>query len=226
MLKLISTCLLGLITFLYFDLGNNETKPHIGLEIQAMNLLYVGLDNVAELAVEGYKNEDLILTSTAGLNISPAKDGLYNLKVDGSSREVYVRICTVKRKDTFELGTKKYRVRRLPNPIAQLGGIPNDGQPRNKAQVLAQTSILASMGQGFAHPLNYRVQSYHFALKPLHPRDSSFEAIGTGSALSAEMRNIISVSGAGDQIIISEIKATEAQYGWEADLSPIRITLR
>ena len=53
----------------------------------------------------------------------------------------------------MSMGSVKFRVRRLPQPIAQLGGIRNDGLPKAKAQVMAQSIVLASMGEGFAYDL-------------------------------------------------------------------------
>jgi hypothetical protein len=105
-----------------------------------------------------------------------------------------------------------------------LGGIPNDGLPKPKAQVQAQTSLLASMGQGFAYDLNYRVTGFRFIFAPA--RGEARMLAGNGSALTPQMKNMISAARPGDRILIEGIKASEAKYGFSANLSPIVITLR
>ncbi|MBR9860446.1 gliding motility protein GldM [bacterium] len=199
-------------------------KPAATIAATEMNLLYVGLDNPMSVSVPGFSASDVIVSPTAGLSLSSQGGGKYNAKVDGSQREVYISAAIKKDGATKVVGREKFRVRRLPQPVAQLGGLPNDGLPKAKAQIMAQTSILASMGQGFAYDLNYRVQSFRFIFAPA--RRPATMVTGSGSALNAQMQAMIRSASPGDRILIEGIRASEARYGFNANLSPIVITIR
>ncbi|MEN8733019.1 MAG: GldM family protein [Bacteroidia bacterium] len=47
-----------------------------------------------------------------------------------------------------------------------------------------------------------------------------------GGTLTGEMRSLIKGAKPGDRILIEGIRATEAKYGFKANLSPIIITIR
>lgn len=48
---------------------------------------------------------------------------------------------------------------------------------------------------------------------------------GSGT-LTGEMQSLMRSAQSGDRILLEEIRATEAKYGFSANLSPIIITIR
>lgn len=200
-------------------------KPAATIAATEMNLLYVGLDNPMSISVPGFSASDMNVSTSGGLRLTSAGGGLYNAKVDGSAKEVTISV-SVKDKNgkVSSVGSEKFRVRRLPNPTAQLGGLVNDGLPKDKNQVSAQTALFATMGQGFAYDLNYRVTGFRFIFAPA--RRPATMVTGNGPTLNSQMKSLIGSADRGDRIIIEGIKATEAKYGFNANLSPIVITIR
>ena len=205
-----------------FEAEYEVFRPAATIAATEMNLLYVGLDNPMSISVPGFT--DIRVSSSGGLSLSNQGGGKYNAKVDGSAREVTISVSVTKDGKTKNVGSEKFRVRRLPNPTAQLGGLPNDGLPKAKAQVQAQTALIATMGQGFAYNLAYRVTQFRFIFAPA--RRPATMVTGSGSGLTPQMRSMIGSAKKGDRILIEGIKAKESKYGFSANLSPIVITIR
>jgi gliding motility-associated protein GldM len=209
-----------------FEFKNEYTvfKPAATIAATEMNLLYKGIDNPMSISVPGFAASDVQI-SAPGLNLKSLGGGKYNAKVPSStSREVTITASIKRDGKTKTVGSQKFRVRSLPQPTAQLGGIPNDGLPKGKAAVGAQTSIIASMGAGFAYNLNYRVQGFKMIIA--YKRKPPVMASSSSGVLTGQMKSMMKSARAGDRILIEGIRATEAKYGFKANLSPIIITIR
>ena len=164
--------------------------------------------------------------SLSSTKVSPSLGGgKYNAKVPSStSKSVTITASISKDGKSKVVGSQKFRVRSLPQPRAQLGGIPNDGLPKGKASVAAQSSIIASMGAGFAYNLNYRVQG--FKLIMAYKRKPPVIASSNSGTLTPRMRSLVKSASKGDRILIEGIRAKEAKYGFKSNLSPIIITIK
>ena len=199
-------------------------KPAATIAATEMNLLYKGIDNPMSISVPGFAASEVKI-SAPGLRLKSMGGGKYNAKVPASTNKSVTITASITRDGKSKVvGSQKFRVRSLPQPTAQLGGIPNDGLPKGKASVGAQSVIIASMGAGFAYNLNYRVTG--FKLIMAYKRRPPVMASSQNGALTSKMRSMIKSAKSGDRILIEAIRAKEAKYGFNANLSPIIITLR
>lgn len=199
-------------------------KPAATIAATEMNLLYKGIDNPMRIAVPGFSAAD-VQVSAPGLQLKSLGGGNYNAIVPGSTNgQVTISASITKDGVTRRVGSEKFRVRSLPQPTAQLGGIPNDGLPKGKAAVGAQGALLATMGAGFAYNLQYRVTGFKMIVA--YSRRPPQMAQASGSALTGQMKSLIRSAGSGDRIIFEGIRAKEARYGFNANLSPVIITLK
>ena len=199
-------------------------KPAATIAATEMNLLYKGIDNPMSISVPGFAASEVKI-SAPGLNLKSLGGGKYNAKVPSStSKEVTITASITRDGKSKVVGSQKFRIRSLPQPTAQLGGIPNDGLPKGKASVGAQSTIIASMGAGFAYNLQYRVQ--RFTMIMAYKRRPPVTASSNSGALTGQMRSMIKSAKPGDRILIEGIRATETKYGFKANLSPIIITIR
>jgi len=80
------------------------------------------------------------------------------------------------------------------------------------------------MGAGFAYNLQYRVTGFKMIMA--YKRRPPKMATASGGALTGQMRGLIKSAQSGDRILIEGIRATEAKYGFKANLSPIIISIR
>ncbi len=207
-----------------FEAEYQVFKPAATIAATEMNLLYKGIDNPMSISVPGFSSADVKI-SAPGINLRSKGGGLYNAKVPKSTNgEITISASITREGKTRTVGSQKFRVRSLPQPTAQLGGIPNDGLPKGKASVKAQTALLATMGAGFAYNLKYRVTGFKMIVA--YRRKPPVMATGSGSTLTGQMKSMISSAGPGDRILFEGIRAREAKYGFNANLSPIIITIR
>lgn len=199
-------------------------KPAATIAATEMNLLYKGIDNPMSISVPGFAASEVKI-SAPGLNLQSLGGGNYNAKVPAStSNEVTITASITRDGKTKTVGSSKFRVRSLPQPTAQLGGIPNDGLPKGKSAVGAQTTIIASMGAGFAYNLNYRVTGFKMIMA--YKRKPPVILSSSSGTLTGEMQNLMKSAQSGDRILLEEVRATEAKYGFSANLSPIIISIR
>jgi len=199
-------------------------KPAATIAATEMNLLYKGIDNPMSISVPGFAASEVKI-SAPGLNLKSLGGGKYNAKVPSStSKEVTITASITRDGKSKTVGSQKFRVRSLPQPTAQLGGIPNDGLPKGRAAVGAQSMVIASMGAGFAYNLKYRVTGFKMIMA--YRRKPPVMASASSGALTSKMRSMIKSAKPGDRVLIEGIRATEAKYGFKANLSPIIITIR
>lgn len=199
-------------------------KPAATIAATEMNLLYKGIDNPMSISVPGFAASDVQI-SAPGLTLKSLGGGMYNARVPASTSKEVIITASIKRDGKVKtVGSQKFRVRSLPQPTAQLGGVRNDGLPKGKAQVGAQSMVIASMGAGFAYNLQYRITGFKMIMA--YKRRPPKMASSSSAQLTNQMRGMVKSASSGDRILIEGIRATEAKYGFKANLSPIIITIR
>jgi gliding motility-associated protein GldM len=194
-------------------------KPVATVSPDKMNLLYTNLDNPLSISVPGFSAADIRVSASSGASIS-GNNGRYNIKVDGSQKEVQVTVLAAGK----NMGTTRFRVRNVPAPAMQLGGIPAQSSYVFKSQLCAQSRILAFLGSDFAYDLNWTVTGYTFIHSPKKGNPTILSV--TGSALTPQIKNILCSASAGDKIIIEQAMARDSQYGITRNLNSIILTVR
>jgi hypothetical protein len=204
--------LLALISFR----GISQT---IAVQIKEMNLVYKGIDNPINIAVEGVLNEDLVISTN---NLLSYANG--NLRAESKKYGPgFIYIGKKANNDTLWIDTVKLRIRSLPSPTAQLGGIPNDGLPKGIAAVQAQRSLIATMGNGFAYNIQYKIISFKCIVAYQDKQPVMFS--GNSGALTTPMIDAIAKIRGGDRLLFEAIRAEEKNYGFKANLPPVIIQL-
>jgi len=194
-------------------------KPVATVSPDKMNLLYTDLDNPLSISVPGFSAADIKVTASDGEIVS-GNGGKYNIKVNGSQKLVKVNVTAAGK----NMGTTSFRVRSVPPPSMQIGGIKASTSYVLKSQLCAQTAILAYLGSDFAYDLRWNVLKYTFILSPKSGPAKMINV--TGNQLTAEIKSVICNAKPGDKIIIEQAKAKDSQYGITRDLNPIIITVR
>lgn len=194
-------------------------QPMATVSAEQMKLVYVGLNNPLSISVPGYSAADISVTCSNGGRIS-GSNGQYKLNVDGSQRKVKVFVSAKGR----PMGTTEFRVRDVPAPRIQLGGISNFSRALSPPQLCVQQQIFASLGAEFAYDLHWRVLHYRVILQPKN-RPAVSEDV-TGSAITSRVKQMMCNAQRGDRIFIENVKAVERDYGLERRLDPIVINIR
>jgi hypothetical protein len=186
-----------------------------------MNVLYIGVKNPISVGVPGVEPSAVNVRISGGGGRIARKVGNYEATVTKTGKAIISVSATIDGK-AQSVGSQEYKVRKLPTPIAKWGTI-GSGLPTPKQALLAQSSLRASMGQGFAFDgVRYKVISYQFIFAP--KRGEARVAKGSSSAITGPMKGIIKRAKRGDRILVDKIRATRP--GGTRTLLPIMIEIR
>ena len=181
-----------------------------------MNILYCGLPNPLEIAVSGYKPDDIQVSISQGtITNVQGQPGKYTAVVNNPG---YTDIIISSNGKT--LVTKRFRSKLIPTPTALVGG-KHTGAIFSKAELMAQVGIKA-VAEDFEYDVKFQVVS--FTLSATIEGETKSES-STSSALTAAQKKLINQAPSGSKIYIFDIKAQEPD-GRVRDLQPINYELK
>lgn len=174
-------------------------KPNSAtISADKMNVVYRGVANPMTISFAGIPDND-VSANAPGL-VKAGASGKYNINVTTlKSREVTINV-TAKLPDGKPVSDKKvFRVKDIPSPQGSIRG--ETGQLKGPKSSLAASTIGAVL-EDFDFELNLRVSQ--FAIKiPGQPT-----IIVNGNKLDTRAQSALNRAQRGDQITISEIKAS------------------
>jgi gliding motility-associated protein GldM len=187
-----------------------------------MNVLYIGVDNPMSISVPGVAN-DLVVPSISGGGGSLRKDpkaggGKYiaTVKTQG---EATISVSAKLDGKNQAMGSMKYRVKRVPDPVAYCAG--KKGGAINKAVLGAQPGIVSLM-ENFDFELYFKVRSFKMTI--VRKGRDPIELSSNANLFSSQMKSVIAGSPIGTKIYIEYIKASGPD-GTTRSLSPLNFVL-
>jgi len=187
-----------------------------GVVPSKFNILYKGIENPLKILVENHSCESIYVTSNTKLRMTrfcnyvsvPTRLGTANF-----------RVSVIKDKDTILVGNHQFRVHKVPDPAAYVGGKSGGKIARNV--FLAANRITARL-DGFAFDVAFRIESYSVVIEK--DNVSSFKKDFKGNRFPNELRSEIQKIGRGAKIRIENIVAKEPD-GSTRELAPIEFKL-
>lgn len=134
--------------------------PSLTVAPLKMNVIYIGLDNPVSITAPGIADEQIRPSITAG---KLTKDGrIWEVRIDKKvpDNQVYISATADINGKTVSLGKTLFRVKRVPDPTAQIAGQTNGTIDRNT--FLAAGAIIPNM-KDFEFDIYFTVTSYTFA---------------------------------------------------------------
>jgi gliding motility-associated protein GldM len=166
-----------------------------------MNVFYMGVDNPVTLACPGVALADLTASIVGtGASITPSTEkGKFNVKVTGGN-EATINVGAKMGKDTKPMGSSKFRVKRLPEPVAMVAGL-KEGAVKKSA--LAAAPFVISKYENFDFDLKVNVSSFAVTVNIA----GEFKTIAaTGNQFTAEQKALIEKLKNNGRLIIEDIK--------------------
>lgn len=165
---------------------------------QKQNIIYVGVPNPMSVAVNGKWCKDFILTTNNGrIEKTPIDDCSYDLFPATVGK---ASLIILSKKDRKELGRMEFRAKRIPDPVAMVGG-KNGGEIR-KNILKAQIGIIAVLTQ-FDFDARFIVEQFTITL--LHTGKPIFTRECTGARFPPEVIRSFDRLQAGDQVLFTEM---------------------
>jgi hypothetical protein len=185
------------------------------IQLEPMNILYIGLKTPVRIVVEGKKDSEIVTRISQGCIITK-ENHQYYLTADGSNGPISVEVgyLTVKR-DTIWVDTFEFRVRKLPRPEILLG--PKTPGYISKNEIATISMINAGLGEGFAYEgVKFTVVSYNILCLD---EQNFYMENNMGNQISYRCRQNLNKLQPGANIIISKIKIRNEKTNTETELN-------
>ena len=192
------------------------------MQLDKMNVFYIGVDNPVTVAAAGYSVEDVSL-SIPGATVTGGK-GHYIVTVDKIGNiDVSINAKT-KEGPIKKVGGMPIRVKRIPNPIASVGGISTGGM--NAATFRAQIAPAARL-DNFDFDAKFTIVGFTFMMLP-KGKDivGPYSVANNNGCRFTDNQDIVKAmqrARAGDRVFIEDIKAVGPDK--QRRTLPVSITL-
>jgi len=203
MMRWSTSILLLFLLLVLFSFKNHTARPYGTARLTEMNIVYENIDNPIEIITPGYSNDQISIT-VEGANIFTQSPHKYILRPIKGQRKCTLKLSAKEDGKLRLIGAEYFRIRSLPTPIPQLGGLPNNGLPQAKAAVVAQTTLISTYGPGFGYNLQNRVTGYK---AKVITADSVYTFKNDAPVLKLDMREVIKATQPGDVILFYEIQS-------------------
>ncbi len=203
--------------------GNKQTEPWefqymVGsaggsLQLDKMNVFYIGVDNPVTVSAAGYSLEDVYLEMPEAEIKQDAErgKGTYNIRVTKPSGPQGVKVAIMAKTPSGakEVGSLPVRIKYIPDPIAQVGG--QAGGYMSAAKFRPQIGPAAVL-LNFEFDARYIVVEFSYSVmkrrdpdikgpyKVVNPRGAVFTSNQDIMRLQADLKP-------GDRVFIDDIKA-------------------
>lgn len=191
------------------------------LQLDKMNVMYIGVPNPVTLSASGYNIEDVSLDwgAGSGITMKPTGKGQYDVTVSKQGTVDYKIMAKKREGGLAQVGGGKIRMKRIPDPVAEIGRKSTGLIATNVAK--AQAGVAAEL-KNFEFDARFQVTSFMFLWAPLNGQPLPQQC--TGAYFNETVKQYISRSKPGDTWIITDIKA-RGPAGDVRDLSPIVLKL-
>ncbi|WP_257666514.1 type IX secretion system motor protein PorM/GldM [Parapedobacter tibetensis] len=189
------------------------SRPSAVVSPDAMNVLYIGVDNPISVSAPGIPKENLAV-SGQGVSIS-GSGGKYVARVTqtGSAR---INVSAKLGEQTQSLGSTDFRVKRIPKPQARVAG--KSGGVVAAAQIKGQNRIFAAL-ENFEFDAKFNISRFSMLIQK--PRvDPMGPYQGSNGAFSGPMQNALSSVAPGSFVFFYNIIAVGPD-GLQQELDPI-----
>jgi hypothetical protein len=189
----------GGYTFYPFEGGYQVAAKAVVVSPTKMNVLYIGVPNPMEISVPGVGQGDVNANMTSG-TLSKNADGTYTATVTAVGK-TEINVSAKVDGKVQPMGTKEFRIKRIPDPIPTLGGKLRGGNTQ-PGSIKAQSGIVALL-ENFDFEARFDVQSFQMVYSS---KGEIFKSDGVGPIFNQQMKSFLDRAKPKDIIFIDEIK--------------------
>ena len=195
------------------------------LQLDKMNVFYIGVPNPVTVAAAGYSVEDVSLDVPGAKVENGPKKGQYVITVDKVGK-VQVKINAKTKEGPIKgVGGMEVRVKRIPDPVASVGGVSSGVMPASTFRLqIAPAALLLN----FDFDAKFKIISFQYstAQKGKDIQGPYTDEMRSGCRFEdkKEIKTLQSMARPGDKVFIESIKAVGPD-GQTRTLNPIILSL-
>ena len=195
-------------------------QPSATIAADAMNVLYIGLENPMSISVPGVTPGNTSVSAGAGITLVKKGDGKYVATVSAGQKESTISVSAKMPDGTSKrMGEQKFRIKTVPKPVAQLGTLISGAY--NKGEISMQSFLYAYLDGFVFDGVKFTVTKYQVIFMPKRGYMEEASVSGNGTAA---IKTFANKAKTGDMLVIQGIRATGP--GGEKPLNPITYTFK
>lgn len=207
-----------------FSFEFQVAKPNATVSATKMNVLFKNLANPISISVPGVPNEKIKPVCTNGKMYKSGESWVIEpdqLDFNGDKTKVLV-YAELDGKDRI-MAEQKYRVMKVPDPVAKVGGIASGDITRD--QLRLQRLVSATL-ENFYFEMQFVVTSFEMSVPGQGGMTTTLSS--NSYYFSDEQKRLLNSLNTGDKVWIENIKAKikDNDEDTERQLSPIILTVR
>ncbi|MEQ1733179.1 MAG: gliding motility protein GldM [Bacteroidia bacterium] len=133
----------GAFKYYPFQAEYTVAKPAVSVSPDKMNVFYIGVPNPVTVSAAGIPAENMMVSMSGGSISVDKRTGKGTVTVSAGT-EATVNVSAKIGAGTKALGSSKFRIKRLPDPVGVCGGMKGDGVMK-KGLLIASGSVIARM---------------------------------------------------------------------------------
>jgi antitoxin component YwqK of YwqJK toxin-antitoxin module len=177
--------------------------PTALISTEAMNVLYIGLENPISVLVSGIPFDEATVHITNGVLVKTNEAGKYLCKVERVRGMRTKIIVSIKLADGSlkTIGEKEYRIREVPYCQLLYGNLK--GGIQQKGAIMVQSKLNASLGSFAFKDVQYTVTGYQATFIP--KEGDSIIINVTGNSLY-QVNKLFQLAKSGDKVVFSNVE--------------------
>ena len=210
----------GRINDFHFSGEYIVAQPSVTVSAKKMNIFYIGVSNPVSIAISGIPPEDLVPSISSGtIKRDPAGGGNWIVNIPPGNTEAIVSVIANIDGEKRRLGSKLFRVKKLPDPIATVAGKSSGGI--NSDIMLAAGGLAPKMPEDFDFDQTFVISSFTMTMQRGF---QMYHYKSDNAYFTAEMRDQIKRTNRGQNIIFENIIARDPN-GIDRKLAPIILSI-
>lgn len=173
--------------------------PSAAVFLEKMNVFYIGVDNPISISAGGVAPSDLQPSLSGGTLRSSGKPGSYIVTVSGGT-EATLNVNAKTSGGNKSMGSFKFRVKRVPDPVAYVGSLKADGM-MTKAELQGQSGVFAKM-ENFDFDLKFTVVSFVMSMSI---NGVFVDKKANGPAITPEMKQMLTGAKPGNKVFFEQV---------------------
>ncbi len=187
-----------------FESSYMVARPSFAVSPTKMNVFYIGVPNPVDISVAGAAPTNVVATLAGSGRIDNKGQGHYEVIVTGGTEcTVNVAIKDPKSNTTKSMGAgQKFRVRKVPSPVAKFAGITGDGAV-TKGEIEAAGGCIAELAD-FVFDLKMPITKWTMSM---NINGLFQEETSRGPGVTPGMKGLLSKAKKGSKILIEDVHA-------------------
>jgi gliding motility-associated protein GldM len=203
-----------------FESEYMAAKPAAVVSADKMNVLYIGVENPMSISVPGVANENINASISGGGGSLSKKGGPSYIAKVSQTGEASINVTATMEGKSVPMGSFKYRVKRVPDPVAKVANTTGGNLAKNI--LLAQTAVIPVM-ENFDFELFFKVTSFKLTVIPRGKDLQEFDS--NNNLITPAMKTALGNTRPGDKVYFEFIRAVGPD-GTTRQLNAVNITIK